>query len=217
MKKGCLVLCLIGGLLFTGCSNTVENKVKNNLSEVVESYYYGECEDFKGSLSIGHRENPYNYDGVSKNKVNFSVLTLFTSSNDEFIFAEIVINGESSKIFLERDLISGAYLAELDRNSIKGSTIKVRYLNNEIDLACKSDDFCLSYSDVIKIGSETFKSELNSLIFNNNLKAECYIRVLEDVSNNFIKNYWYFYVYTVEGISYSCVIDVNTGKIIIKN
>lgn len=216
MKKVYLVLCLIGCLLFTGCSNSVESQVKNNISEVVEVYYYGECENFKGSLSIGRREDSYNYDGVSKGKVNFSVLTLFTGSSDEFIFAEVIVDGKSDKVFLERDLISGAHLVELNKVG-KGSKVEVKYLEDKIELVCKSDDFGMSYDDAIRIGSETFRSELNSLIFNNNLKAECYVRVLEDVSNNFIKNYWHFYVYTVEGISYSCVIDVDTGKIIIKN
>lgn len=212
------IVCFGAGLtFFAGCGTNLFQQVSDNMSEIVEDYYFGEGESFNVSLSSGQREDPYEYNGITKKKVDFGALTIFSESKDEIIQVRIDLNVDKGSILLKKDVVSGAYMADIGKKVSPKDSFSVEYMGENVKLTCKSCDFGVSSQQALAIGVETFKADLSRLVYNNKLKAECYLRVLDDVSGQFIRNFWHFYIYTVDGESYSCVIDITSGEIVVKN
>ena len=207
---------IIGILMLVGCSNQIKTLSADHVSEKTELYFTGVGE-FKASLSSGERENPYEYDGVKRDSVDYSLVTLYLTNNAKSVDAEVIINGISSVKTFDLDIITGNYIADLEKRVNADDKISVKYKGNEVSLDCVSKDFLINCDKALEIGLESFEKEMTKLLSKNNLTAECYLRILDRAENNFSLIYWYFYIYAQNGTTYSCVITVDKGEIIVRN
>ncbi len=209
---GLCCFCVV--FLFAGCSQSAFNLSKNANSEVVKTYFFGKGEDFSSSISSGLREDPYFYDGVSNEKVEFSVVTIFTGFKKEFIQAEVEINDVSKSISLVYDPFTSNYIFDLEKECDQGDVIYITYNNEKIYLENLSKKFNIPYEKAFGKATDYLKTDLEKLTQKDILQAECYLRVLESQDANFEKVFWYFYVFAKNKTSFYCVIDPYTGEII---
>lgn len=209
----CLLLCF-GGL---GCSKDLSFTVEQNISEKVELYFCGVGE-FNVSVSSGEREEPYVYDGKRGNMVEFSIFSVYIENlRDDKIEIELDINDQKSIRTFEYNPLSGCYVFDLEKKMKKDDNIRVSYRNSEVRLLCFSSEFKIDCKKAINIATECFEEDMLKLFSKNELRGECYLRVLDNPKDDFKNKYWYFYVFAENKTSYSCVIDVYTGEIITKN
>ena len=218
MKKGLYILLLCLTCFFTvfGCSNDFNEIVYKNISEQVETYFCGVGE-FKAKISSGERENPYTYNGKTGSLVDFAILSVICDYTGSMIQVEITINEQTENKILELNTINGEFVIDLERKINQDDNVSVKYNNQELTLECRSKQFNINYLDALSIGIGTFEQDLKNLFSKNKLLAEIYLRVLDSAQNNFNRAYWYFYVYAENQTTYSCVIDVNSGEIVVKN
>ena len=210
------IFSCIGIMMLLGCSVDVTTLTKENVSEKTELYFTGVGE-FKASLSSGEREDPFIYDGIKNACVDYSVVTLYVSSSAQSITAEVFINGIGEIKIFDFDIISGNYVADLEKKVKQEDEIKIKYRDQEVILNCVSKNFVIDANKALEIGIDSFKGEMEKLLSKNKLTAECYLRILDRAENNFSLVYWYFYIYAKNGTTYSCVITVDDGKIIVRN
>ena len=219
MKKvffGILSLLMISfGML--GCSHSANELASKNVSEKVTTYFCGVSGNFKASISSGQRENPYTYNGIKNPLVDFAVLTISCDSNLTYIDVDVKINDDTSTQRLEIDTVTGEYIVDLERYLVGSDLVSVKYKGIELNLECKSKDFKISHIEALKIGNDCFSEDLQNLISKNELLAEIYLRVLSSSADNFSRMYWYYYIFAQNGTTYSCVIDTNSGEIVVKN
>ena len=218
MKRGLYVFlfCLSVMLFSFGCSKDFEQIVFENISEEVETYFCG-VGDFKAKLSSGQREEPYTYNGKRSALVDFAVLSVFCDCDKSMISVDVVINGQIETKILELNTINGEFVVDLEKKINESDVVLLKYGGSELTLECKSKDFQINSQKALDIGIGIFKEDLNKLVSKNELLAEVYLRVLDNAKDNFNRAYWYFYIYAVNNQTYSCVIDVMTGDIVLKN
>lgn len=217
MKK-IIILILFVSFVFvtTACSNSFENVVENNFSDIRINYFIGENEEYYVNLSCGHREEIFAYDGVSTSKVECGVLTLgfFQSKNYSQISVILNVDNEDKEIILEKSPYGDIYMADIGKILTKENFIKLKLKNqnNEIVLNEESQHWQIDYIQALKIAIKYYKEDLEKLYFNNKLNAECYLKVLS--KKDFDKIYWFFSFVNREGKFTNCLIDINSGDII---
>ena len=212
-----LFFCLITCFGAFGCTEDLSKVVLKNLSEKVELYFCGVGE-FNVSVSSGEREDPYVYDGKRENMVEFSVFSFYVQNlKEDNIDVTLKVNEESFVKTFEYNPLSGCYVFDLGKKLNKDDSITVFYRNDEVKLLCFSQEFKIDCEEAIKIATTSFEDEILNLFSKNELKAECYLRILDNPKDDFKNKYWYFYVFAENKTTYSCVIDVCTGELITKN
>lgn len=218
MKKGLYVflICLSFMFLFVGCAKDFNQIVEENISEKVETYFCGTGE-FRAKLSSGQREEPYTYDGKKSKLVDFAVLSIICDCDKSILNAQVVINDVSESKIFELNTINGEFVVDLEKKVYESDKVLVKYNGSEVLLECKSKYFNIDSNEALQIGINTFKEDLEKLVSKNELQAELYLRVLDNPQDNFSKAFWYFYIFANNESSYSCVIDVTSGKIVVKN
>ena len=215
MKKILLPLAIAPAMfLLTGCSVSVQDLVKTNMSESTYSYFYGKCDEFEMSISSGEREEPYAFDGQSREKCDFALAVMKLDSKKESESVVISINGDASSYLFEYNIVTGTYMFDLEKEILEDSSISVKYGNTEISLDCLSSEFEIAYEEALAIGVNEFAEELSGMLEKNELKCECYLKVLDNMSGEYNARFWCFSICDVKGYHYNCIIDVSSGKIV---
>jgi len=88
--------------------------------------------------------------------------------------------------------------------------------NTQITLDCLSKDFKIDYNKAIDIGVNEFSNDITSMMQKDEFKGECYLKILDNLSNGFDSRFWCFSIVNEEGEHLNCVIDVETGEITAK-
>lgn len=215
MKKKLLpLLALPCCLMLAGCSPNYIQMTKDNMSEITESYFYGECDAFKVSISSGTREDPYVYDGVCKESCVFALVNMDLPSSRDKESVTFTINGESSSVIVEYNHVTSTYMADLEKSIAGDSVISVKYGNTEIALNQSSNNFSIDYGKAIEIGVNEFREEIVSLVQKDELKAECYLKVLDKLTNSYEDPFWCFTIVDQKGNHLNCIIDITTGEVL---
>ncbi len=214
MKKVWLSLGLLPlAFAMSGCSKSHEEMIAENMSEITYTYFYGKCDEFEISISSGEREEPYIYDGRNEEKCDFGLVVAKLNSKAEKESMVFSINGDASSGLLEYNLMTGTYMLDIERQFSQDDVISVKYGNTQITLDCLSKDFVVDYNSAIQIGVQEFSEEISSMIQKEELKAECYLKILDNLSNGFETRFWCFSIVNIEGEHLNCIIDVETGEI----
>ena len=217
MKKVLLSLGVLPVvLLFSGCSKSQVELVKENMSEITYTYFYGKCDEFEISLSSGEREEPYVYNGKNEQMYDFGLVVAKLKTDKEKESMIFSINGDATSEVLEYNMVTGTYMLDLERSFDEGDLISVKYGNTQITLDCLSKEFKVGYDKAIDIGVNEFSEEISKMLQKDELKAECYLKILDNLSNGFDSRFWCFSIVNEEGEHLNCVIDVESGEITAK-
>ncbi len=216
MKKTIFTIMFLLCLLpLSGCIESKDNisLVKENMSEYGEVYFFSENQNLPMSVVSGYREEPYKYDGKSNVKFDFAlVIARLDNADDEYL--EITIDGEKQRVLLEYNYLTGTHVADLQRKLYGDETICVSYLGQEADLTCKSKDFAVSAEKAIEIGANYLNEKINKLRDGDDFDAECYLKLLDNISGGFSQVYWLFSIYSSNGEMSNVIISTLNGQIL---
>lgn len=217
MKKNAIVILFLLSLSLS-LSGCIESKddlslVKENMSEYGEVYFYSDNMDLPMSVVSGFREEPYKYDGKSSIKFDFAlVVARLDNADDEYL--EITIDGEREKVLLKYNYLTGTHVADLQRKLSGDENISIFYLGKEANMVCKSKEFAVSAEKALEIGTEYFSEKIAQLRVDDDLNAECYLKLLDNVSGGFKEVYWLFSIYSLNGEMSNVIISTVNGQIL---
>lgn len=221
MKKIVVVILFILCFVFvtTGCSSSIKSVVEDNFSDIRINYFTGENEEFYVNLSCGYREESFAYDGVSTNKVECGVITLGFMQSKNYSQISVILNVDNidKEIILEKSPYEDIYMADISKILTKDNFIKLKLKNQnkEVVLNEESQFWQVDFDEAIKIAVKHFEKDFQNLYFNNKLNAECYLKVLS--KKDFDKIYWFFSFVNREGKFTNCLIDINSGELLMEN
>lgn len=193
-------LCGMIAMTFVcGCTQYDElSLVKINMSERSDVYFFSDNPKFNVSLCSGQREEPYAYDGYSRNKLDFALLTAQLDSCETEI-AHISIDGVAQDVLLEYNYKTGNHIADLEQKLSGNEQISIKYGAKTANLLCKSANFGVSADEVIALGVETMMEFITPLCDQNNFYGECYLKILDSISGGFDEVFWLFSVLDRDG------------------
>lgn len=216
MKK-VLCLAILGFVLFFVCGCSVgDSVVLNNMSDMRINYFEGQNDVIYANLCCGQREETFAYDGVSTNPIECGVITVGFVNICSYSSISIIlsVDGVENEYVLEKSPYDNVFMEDIGKIIDDGSTVlvKLKTSNEFLELINVSKSWNVGYKRAIKIGANYFKEQIKSLYFNNTFNAEGYLKVV--AKYNYPQKYWYFSLIDKAGKNYSCLIDVNSGKII---
>lgn len=203
-------LCVtIATTFFCGCSQYDElSLVKANMSERSDVYFFSDNPEFNVSICSGQREEPYAYDGYSRTKLDFALLTAKLDSCETEI-AYITIDGAEQKVLLEFNYVTSNHVADLEQKLTGHEQIYIKYGEKSATLVCKSENFGVSADEAIALGVETMMEFIIPLCDQNNFYGECYLKILDSLSGGFDEVFWLFSVLDQNGHFENIVISTN--------
>jgi len=215
---------IIGAFLFgccflIACSYSMASQIKNNMSELTTVLYAGEHADFYATLTCGLREEPYVFDGHSKESQNFAVLTvtLFNTQTMPTLPYKITINSHVYEGELDRNTLKANYMIDLGISVAENSEITLVFCENEIALNCISDDFETNSTLAIDLAIENLNNELIEEFKGGDFNGECYLRILNNPMQNKNVFFWHFsIVNTSSKIIATVIIDTMSSTILAK-
>lgn len=215
MKKIlCFLFVCLFGCLCVGCDSA---GISDVLSEKTEIYYVGNGEKYQIELAVGERENPYIMDGISHNRVGFSLITLNLSQvESNIIQASLIINGEDNGITLELNPLNMLYMADLGY-ALKGNeTVEFCYGDERIVLNQVSGEFKVDCQKAIKIGYDNIDEKQ---MFQNDggFVCEGYLKVINGKKFGHEGLYWCFTLINQMGDIVNILINTLDENDIIKN
>lgn len=216
-------LYIVGTFIFcmaslVACSFTLSSKIKNNMSELSKVLYSGDCQTFFATLTSGTREEPYLYNGISENKIDFAILnlTFYSNMSEETIPVEIIIDEEHFERTLEKNPYTSNYMVDLEMFVDASATISIMVNNEEISLLCTSENFVVNYEHAITIALENLNDELTTRFKDTSFDAECYLKILNNPTQNKNVFFWYFSVRDKSGTVVTIVIDTMSNTVLAK-
>lgn len=210
MKKFFYILgaVLFSACVFVSCQTSLLNKVNNNLSEISQTIFSGKSENFYATLTSGKREEPYNLDGISRKKVDFSVVSInfFLALDSPTLEFEITIKDKTTKHIAEKSMVTNSYLFDLEKKLLPETAVEISVLNTKTVLSCKSNDFAVDYNKAVEIGTEHLQKKLD-LILNKNGSFEVFLK-LATAPNSFDDVFvWYYILQSDIGIGAIAIVD----------
>lgn len=224
MKKiiFCISLVIIYVIIFclTHLSNT-ETKQYNLTSQIQHNYYILKTDKYSAELSCGLREDDFECDGISNEKIEYGILEVYINGFTDYadkIDVILNINGKNYAYILEKNPFKNSFVCDI------GFIIKydndINFKINSIDdkffkFECVSNTWKVNYKDAQKKGFNILKSFIKQNS-KNKKTCECYLTAIyNDLENS--KYFWLFQVQTSKLTSKIVVIDVNTCEIVLKS
>ena len=220
MKKiavafGLIAICLLS----VGCGKKTESFVKENMSETVEVYFFGETPEVYGTISSGKRELDYNIDGKSGELTDYSLFSInfYNEVFGSVIKVNLTIDGVTSEVEMELNTLNNTYMVDLGKRMTGEEIVSVEYMEEEFELKNVSKDFVVNADEAIEIASNELSEAILRAKKYSNLNAECYLRVMDKRMNNFQDMFWCFTVVNVNGESFSIIISTVDGSVLAKS
>lgn len=218
MKKICIsFLIILIGLSFSGCD--VKSDLNENLSEVTYYYFQAIKEGFVSSIRVGEREDPYIIDGKHGKNCGFSLISLKIDNQvqENFIVAELFINGIATKITLELNPANHNYMVDLGYQLNSNDKIILKYDNIELNYENISNNFKITYKNAIKIAKENYNDYIQTLYKGKKFKGECYLKVLTLKNAGQDELFWIFTIVNENYQHKNIVINIENGNVLIKD
>lgn len=224
MKK--LIFCSIVIIAFISIiileALSISSSKKYNLtSQIQYNYFLLKNDNYIAELSCGLREDNFDYDGISNNKLEYGILKVeiygFTgyASNIDVV---LNISDKNYPYILEKNPFDNSYMCDLEfiiqnNNKIK---LKINAIDNNFnEFECVSNLWKMNYKSAQQKGYDVYNSFIKENN-KNNKSCECYLTVIYNGYQN-TNYYWVFKVQTTDLKSKMIVIDTNTCEIVLKS
>lgn len=220
MKKVSIFIVLCFAIIcmgvFTGCSNMLVNLISKNMSDYRINYFEGEDDNFVVSLSCGHREKNFAYDGISTEKVECGVIELQFKTDYSYsaIAVNLKVDGKEQEYVLERSPFEPKYMVDIEEILTEKNNIEIGLKNSPsfVKLNEISKNFKISKEKALEIGVNEFKGDLENLYEKGKIKAEGYLKIVSKLDFN--QKFWFFSFVDIGKNSKSVLIDCDSGKVI---
>lgn len=212
----CIILAAATAAICFGCKSALQKR-EAELSELRDELMVAKTDRATVTLCSGIREDPFEIDGKSGNKTDFTVLTAVISDlGDDAIVNYKLTAGE--KIYdgtLTRHPFKSSYSAELGER-VKGSavaTLSCGEYSETIELKTVFTGDEISADEALKIAEKRLKSRIDGMTDKNALNAEVYVRYLENPISSAGGYYWYVAFCPQKYEVYAVLIDPITREI----
>ncbi len=220
-----IFIMIFASLIFVSCVDNTYNLALNNLSEIRNQILIAEDEDIYMTFMSGKREKDYNLDGVSNELIDFSIINLYFKDKnyeynekkveysltiDETLYSGEMINNPYDNSFV---IDLGLLVDELNSLDI---TIKVNEESKTYTLNNISKAWKYSNEKALETVCKDLKDYLQQEIKDNKLNAEVVIKIVynNDLSDTY---YWYVQIVTINGNTYTELVNPQTNEILAKN
>ena len=221
MKKkilgmACLIMAISAVAFCFGCKSPLEKR-EAELSELRDELMVAKTERMTVTLCSGTRENPFEIDGKSGDKTDFTVLTAIFSglSDNAEMSYRLVANDRTYEGQLSKHPFKNSYSIELDER-IKGAataTITSGDFSETIDMKSVFTGEEISADDALVIAEKRLKTRIDGMKEGKTLNAEVYVRYIENPISSAGGYYWYVAFCPEKYEVYAVLIDPITREI----
>lgn len=190
---------------------------KNNMykitSQIQKTYFINTTSRYVAEFSTGKREQVFEYNGISTDKVDYAVLKIKFFEDTNFansINVKIKYNDKEITAVLEKNPFDLSFMCDL-KHLFKGNSIQILIENVDDDfvsLECVSTKWQINYEEALKIGFKALKN------FIKQNQCECYLTVGYEKYNLETIYFWIFNVKAKNTSSKNVVINVDDGEIV---
>lgn len=222
-KKIVLLSLLICVFMFGGCDQDLNQKLQTNISEFCTSYFIGETQNYYVEVFGGEREEPYELNGISEEKVTYSIVSITPKSSntqaDEIEYC-VELNGKTYEGAFDESPFDGTLAADFCTSLKEDDTIfvyiKLRDNTEVAKMTCLSNTFLIEYSTALSNIATNSVNEILSATENLSLGFECYVQVINKMPM-LEKYFWCVNIVINNGKILTYIIDIETGEILAKN
>lgn len=189
-----ILMCALCALCFFGCGKSNLEKYGNNISELRERLFAAENADYKITAISGRREDPYELDGVSVSKRDFTVITVTPAVFEaNKIYRYKVTVGDA---VYEGDFLPHPFAQSLSADiPVAVAEDFVLVLNDSAEKSFELKSVVtgelISSEKAFSIALDKLKSELKRFRSKGKLNAEIYIRLMENPIDGSGGYFWY--------------------------
>lgn len=200
-----------------GCKSALAKR-EPNLSELRDELMKAEGERMSAELISGVREQPFVIDGAPGEKCDFTVITVSPNGFSETAEFDYILEfgGTTAEGELSRHPLRDTFSAELGIRVRGSATLTVigpdDYRESfALRSAIGPDD--ISAADALEIAENRLKGRIKELTSGGSLRAEVYLRFLDNPITTDGGYYWYVAYVPSEYEVYAVLIDPATGEI----
>ncbi len=177
----------------------------------------GESEKFSVTLISGERENPFEVNGQTGEKTDFTVVTLSPKEEGEYNFTYLIKIGE--------EILSGkftphpfknTYSFEVNKRAVGTTFLSINdgEKDYELNLSSIKTEQILSPSDALDIACHRLKNSIESVTSDGKLNAEIFIRYIENPISSEKTYFWYIAFAPEKYTTFAVLIDPVSGEIV---
>lgn len=206
-------LCCFG---LTGCSKSELDKYSSKVSELREYLYAGENDDYKVTAISGVREEPYELNGISCAKRNFTVITVTPKSfapNKTYKYTATV-NGATYQGDLMPHPFAQSLSVDIPTVASSGFELTVSCDGDrtlKLENAIKGDN--IGAQKAFGIALNKLKAELKKFKVKGKLNAEIYVRIMENPIDGSGGNFWYVSFVSEDRSTVAVLLRAETGEV----
>lgn len=206
--------------LFTACGST-KNKNEESISEYRSDLYYGENERFKVELITGYRENPFEIDGVSGTKCDYTLITVTPKHSITDKSFEIIVNNNDEQKMSGtalkhpyKDSYSFEYMAKTKADKIT-VTLSDGNSDSSVDLQNVRKESEIGGEQALEKAFESLEECIRPYMNKDKFNGEIYLRYIKNPIGDDGKYFWYvaFVPAAQPDKSIAALIDVITGEV----
>ncbi len=206
--------------LLSGCGYSLDYLLLNNISEVQERVFVGGSKGVHATFIVGYREEEYSKNGISRNSIPFSVLTIASEE-------KLALNVEDFELTIGENkylgtLLKNPYTAEyqVDLGSVVSGdsvVVSLTFGDEQIDIALLPISDGLNYDayDAIKVVAENKGESFKPYISKNTLSGEVYVKLFGELKRNNKDLSWGITVVTRGGKRLNFVVSADTGELLL--
>ena len=215
-----MIICSLLG----GCSLGLENKIYNNLSEIVDFVVCGDSDAMSVSFMCGRREVEYKINGYSTELIPYGVLCVSLKNDDENIgnvgyvlfVGTIKYQGD-----MQKNPYDGTWVADIKTIIDKNENISVDIVINETKSSFKlksvDEGWNVASNDLVEMLVDRYKEQLKSMVIDSVFEGEVYIKLITDTEGYSSQYYYYVAVVDRKGGSFNFLVSPKTKEILASN
>lgn len=204
---------------FFGCQQNISNYLKSHVSENCSSYYVAQTNDFSVTLFSGERESNYKLDGVSTQKVDYSILSVKKKSDITFEELDYVVevDGQTFEGVLTQNPYDSSFEADVKTKIAPQKEVfvylKFNGTTQVVNLESIFQNFQISSDTALDIAVDELLASKENI--DDTLDYECFIQILnKDIDSGMY--FWLVNIVSSNGDMFNIIIDISTGEVLAK-
>ncbi len=220
-----IILAIFSSLVLISCSDNTYNLVKENISEIRYNILDYHDDIMSASFMSGMREKDYVANGINSALIDFAIIKLSFVEND-FAYNEkkvnycTVINGVEYKGEMLNNPYDNSFVIDLNINaqelSILDINLTIDGIDKSITLTKVNSQWEYDANKALQIVCKDLKEYINQLIIDNQLEAECFIKIVNnaEITDEY---YWMIQINAINGTVFTEIVNPITGEILAKS
>ena len=216
MKKLVLLVVLAVVTTLSGCTTALEKR-NQNLSELRDEVMIAKTDEMSVTLISGVRENPFEVNGQTGERTDFTVVTLSPTVVAECDYAFTVKIGEEIRSGnFTRHPIKNTYSFELPIRA-KGEvflSVTSQEKTTEFNLVSVKSEKTISAEKALEIAEQRLRESIKSVTVDGKLNCEIFIRYIENPISSEENYFWYIAYAPEKYTTFAVLVDPISGEVV---